>query len=330
MTLIWPTMLLMTAAVPAFVAAYLAFQRHRARQSAVLAASGLAITGGGRRVGSKRHLPYVLLLAALTLMLLALARPEVTLATPRPTGTVVLAFDVSNSMLADDIAPTRIAAAKAAAKAFVEAQPSTIEIAVVAFGQGALVTQVPTREQADVLAAIDRLSPSGSTSLGQGILASMSAIVGRPIGLPDDDETQVETVPEDIAYFGSATIVLLSDGENTGGPDPVAAAELAARAGVHISTIGLGSQDGAVIEVDGYQVATALDEELLDGIAQTTGGTFYAADDAASLDQIYRSIDLRITTENKRTEVTALVAGAAVVLMIAGGLLMMRWFGRII
>jgi Ca-activated chloride channel homolog len=329
MTFISPSMLLALLAVPAMVAGYVALQRRKAQHAAALAASGLSLTGAARRIGRKRHVPFALFLTAVAVMLFALARPQATIASPRRVGTVVLAFDVSNSMLATDIEPTRIAAAKDAARAFVKAQPSNIDIGIVAFGDGALVTQVPTNTKTDVLAAIDRLTPSGSTSLGQGILTAMSAIVGRPVALPADG-TQPDTVPGDAGYFGSSTIVLLSDGENTAGPDPLAAAELAANSGVHISTIGIGSATGGVIEVDGFQVATALDEKMLTDVATTTGGTYFAAQDAAALDKVYRSIDLRFTTEKKKTELTGALAGAAMLLMAAGGVAMMHWYGRII
>jgi Ca-activated chloride channel homolog len=329
MTFISPTMLLALLAVPALIAAYVALQRRKAQHAAALAAAGLALTGAGRRIGRKRHVPFALFLTAVAVMLFALARPQATIASPRRVGTVVLAFDVSNSMLATDIQPTRIAAAKDAARAFVKAQPDNIDIGIVAFGDGALITQVPTNTKTDALAAIDRLTPSGSTSLGQGILAAMSAIVGRPVALPAEG-TPPDTQPGDAGYFGSSTIVLLSDGENTGGPDPLAAAELAANAGVHISTIGVGSPDGGVIEVDGFQIATALDEKMLTDIATSTGGSYFPAQDAASLDKVYRSIDLRFTTEKKKTELTGALAGAALLLMAAGGLAMMHWYGRIV
>jgi Ca-activated chloride channel homolog len=329
MTFISPAMLLALLAVPALVAAYVALQRRRALHAATLAASGLSMTGLARRIGRKRHVPFALFLTAVAVMLFALARPQATIASPRRVGTVVLAFDVSNSMLATDVQPTRIAAAKDAARAFVKAQPSSIDIGVVAFGDGALVTQVPTNTKTDALAAIDRLTPSGSTSLGQGILAAMSAIVGRPVALPAEG-TPPDTQPGDAGYFGSSTIVLLSDGENTGGPDPLAAAELAANAGVHISTIGIGSAAGGVIEVDGFQIATALDEKMLTDIATSTGGTYFPAQDAASLDKVYRSIALRFTTEKKKTELTGALAGAALLLMAAGGVAMMHWYGRIV
>ncbi len=126
-------------------------------------------------------------------------------------------------------------------------------------------------------------------------------------------------------------MVLLSDGENTGGPDPIAVALLAAGAGVHISTIGFGTTQGAVIDSEGYQVSTALDAQSLSDIADATGGTYSAAADAdGQLDQISRSIDLRIATTYKRTEITAVFAGAAILLLVAGGLLMTRWYGRLI
>jgi Ca-activated chloride channel family protein len=260
-------------------------------------------------------------------MIFALSRPEATLATSKPTGTVLLLVDVSNSMGADDASPTRLAVAQQAARDFVEAQPSTIEIGLVAFGNGALVTQQPTDSRSDVLAAIDRLKVGGATSLGQGMLLGLSTIADSPVSLPDP---QSGAPLPSIGYFPSATMVVLSDGENTGGPDPIAVAQLAAGAGVHISTIGFGTAEGAVIDTEGYQVATALDAQALTDIADTTGGSYSAAadDDTSKLDQISRSIDLRITTTYEHTEITAVFAGVAILLLLAGGLLMTRWYGR--
>ena len=128
----------------------------------------------------------------------------------------------------------------------------------------------------------------------------------------------------------SATIVLLSDGEDTGGPDAVAAAELAATAGVHIETVGVGTVDGATIEVDGYQVATALNEELLTEVAETTTGSYHRAANAEALRAVYESLDLRITTEDELVELTGAAVAIAVLLLTIGGLLMINWFGRIL
>jgi Ca-activated chloride channel family protein len=325
MTFLNPLMLGVAAvAAAAAVSAYVSFQRQRA---AVVQSAGLDYAGSQRRIAIRRHLPYALYLAALLLLLVGLARPQAEIPVPRVSGTVILVFDVSNSMRADDVKPSRLAAAQDAATNFVQAQPDTVDIGVVIFGQGSLTTQVPTNDHNAVTAAIARLTTSGGTSLTQAILAALTTIVGHPVSLPDDSATDA---PEDLGYWGSATIVLFSDGEDTAGPGAEEAAGLAADAGVRIETIGIGTPQGTTVEVDGYQVATALDEELLTTIAATTGGSYHPAQDASALDQIYRSIDLRITTQPETVELTAVLAGVALLLLTLGGLLMIRWHGRIV
>jgi Ca-activated chloride channel homolog len=319
-----PVLVVVAAAVGlGLLAAYRWLQRHRSR---ALAAAGLT-PASPRRTGLRRHLPPLLFLAAVTLLLLAVARPQATLPLPRAAGTVILAFDVSNSMAAKDIAPSRLAAAKSAATGFVQAQPDTVDIGVVAFDQGALTTQLPSDDHDETLAAINRLTVAGGTSLGQAILASLTVIVGRTVSLPDP---AANAPPPDLGYWRSATIVLLSDGEDTGGPDAVAAAELAASAGVHIETIGIGTVEGATVEVDGYQVATALNEDLLTQVAEATTGSYHRAEDAQRLRTIYRSLDLRITTKDELVELTGAAIGIAVLLLTIGGVLMINWFGRIV
>jgi len=320
----YPLLLVVAAAVGlGLVAAYRWLER---RRTSALAAAGLSTANSGR-TGFRRHVPPLLFLAALTLLLLAVARPQATVAVPRAAGTVILAFDVSNSMAAKDITPTRLAAAQSAAIGFVQAQPDTVDIGVVAFGQGALTTQLPTDDHEGTVAAINRLTVAGGTSLGQAILASLAAIVGQPVSLPDPAS---DAPPTDLGYWGSATIVLLSDGEDTTGPDAVAAAELAAAAGVHIETIGIGTVQGTTIEVDGYQLATALNEELLTQVAETTTGSYHRAEDAHALGAIYKSLDLRITTQAELVELTGAAVGIAVLLLTIGGLIMINWFGRIL
>lgn len=305
------------------LAAYRWLQQQRVR---ALAAAGLA-TAGTRGAGLRRHLPPMLFLAALTLLLLAAGRPQATIAVPRVAGTVILAFDVSNSMAATDVAPSRLAAAQSAAIGFVERQPDTVDIGVVAFDDGALTTQLPTDDHQGTIAAINRLRVSGGTSLGQAILASLSAITGETVTLPDPSSNDP---PPDLGYWRSAMIVLISDGEDTGGPDAVAAAELAANAGVRIETIGVGTAGGATIEVDGYQMATALNEELLTEVAQASAGSYHHAGDADGIGEIYDALDLRITTKRELTELTGAAVAVAVLLLTAGGLLMINWFGRIL
>jgi Ca-activated chloride channel homolog len=305
------------------VVAYRLLQRQR---TSALAAAGLSTANPGR-AGWRRHVAPMLFLAALTLLLIAVARPQATVGFPRAEGTVILAFDVSNSMTAGDIAPTRLAAAKAAAIDFVNAQPDTVDIGVVAFGQGALTTHLPTEGHPGAVAAIKRLTTAGGTSLGQAILGSLTTIVGQQVNLPDPS---ANTPSPNLGYWGSAMIVLLSDGEDTGGPDAVAAAELASAAGVHIETIGVGTEKGTTIKVDGYEVATALNEDLLTEVAKTTNGSYHRAEDAQALNKIYQSLDLRITTQAKFVELTGVAVGVAVLLLTIGGLLMITWYGRIL
>lgn len=324
MKIMYPWVL--AAAVVIGVGLGLAYWWLNNQRTSRLAAAGLRKTGP-RLAGFRRHVAPMLFLAALVLLLIGVARPQATVPVPRAAGTVILAFDVSNSMAAKDIAPSRLAAAQQAAISFVEKQPDTVDIGVVAFGQGALTTQEPTADHVATVGAIRRLTVAGGTSLGQAILGSMTAITGKDVSLPDPDSG---APPPDLGYWGSATIVVLSDGEDTGGPDAVAAAELAAAAGVHIETIGVGTVGGTTVEVDGYQVATSLNEDLLTQVAQTTTGAYHRAEDAAALASVYDNLNLRITTKDEFTELTGVAVGIAVLLLTIGGLLMINWYGRIL
>ncbi len=299
---------------------YYYLQRRRAR---TLASSGLLPAKSGW-AAFRRHVPPILFLTALTLLLIGVARPQATVPVPRQSGTVILAFDISNSMAAKDIGPSRLGAAQAAAVEFVKSQPDTVQIGVVAFGQGAQTTQLPTNDRDSTINAINRLKVAGGTSLGHAILGSLTAITGQPASVsPDEPAT-------DLGFWPSATIVMLSDGEDTGGPDALAAADLAATAGVHIETIGVGTVQGTTIEVDGFQIATALNEELLTEIAETTTGSYHRAEDAESLGNVYKTLDLRITMEDEFLELTSVVLWIAILLLLIGGLLMITWFGRIV
>ena len=322
MSFILPWMLVVAVVVGlVLAAAYAWLQRERARK---LAGLGTVPTGWAAR---RRHIPPVLFLVAVTLLLGGAARPQATVPVPQASGTVILAFDVSNSMAAKDVAPTRLAAAQNAAIGFVNSQPSTVDIGVVAFDQGALTTQMPTDDHPGTIGAIKRLRAAGGTSLGQAILASLTVITGKSVSLPDPNSDQP---PNDLGYWRSATIVVISDGEDTGGPDAVAAAELAATAGVHIETIGVGTVQGTTIEVDGYQMATALNEELLTQVAEAASGHYHQAASAESLNQVYKTLNLRITTKDEFVELTGAVVAFALLLLTVGGLLMVNWFGRIL
>ncbi|MDQ1708734.1 MAG: Ca-activated chloride channel [Frankiaceae bacterium] len=328
MTFAWPWMLLSLAGVPLLVLGYQRLLRRRAARRTELAALGL-VSPGAVSSGWRRHVSPALFIAALAVLMLSLARPAATIPQPRREGTVILAFDVSASMAATDVLPSRIEAAKSAARAFVQRQPATVRVGVVAFSTSGLITQQATSDRTRVLDAINRLTPDGGTALARGLQTSLSAIAGKTV-LLDDPSNSVEPPGQDLGYHGSAAVILLSDGENTAEPDPLAVAQLASAAGVRVYPIGLGRPEGTVLEINGFQVATALDEVLLRNIAQTTDGRYFAAADQAQLASVYGSIDLAWTVESKHVEVTGLLAAAAALLLIVGVGLSLAWFGRVV
>ncbi len=331
MSLIWPWMLLTLLLVPLFIGTYFRFLQQRRQTTAKLGPLGIIQTGAGYIPRSHRHVPPIFYLFGVTLLLVGLARPEMPVSLPRVEGIVILAFDLSNSMLADDIEPTRLEAAKEAARAFVENQPNTVQIGVVAFGNGGLVVVPPTDNQADIQAAIERLNPQGGTSLSQGIFTSLNAIAGEPITI---NETAFETGQFDASAFqiddySSAVVVLLTDGENTEPPEPLEVAQVAAEAGVRIFPIGIGSLEGAIMEIDGFNIVTRLNESALQDIADLTNGSYYHVEDEESLKEVYQNIDLQLTIKGEKMEVTSIFAGISALLLLIGGLLSMLWFGRI-
>jgi Ca-activated chloride channel family protein len=342
MTFIWPVMLLLLLFVPLFVAIYLRLQRRRLRIAASFGSTsslprpGRRTPAGGR--GLRRHFPAVFFLAGLTILILALARPQAVVNLPRVEGTVILAFDVSGSMAADDLQPTRMDAAKAAAREFVQRQPASVQVGVVAFSEGGLSVQAPTSEQEAILAAIDRLSPQRGTSLGQGILASLNTIFASKNlepGSPDPDDRGASSAPTPTptpvpeGTYTSAVIVLLTDGENNAPPDPLAAAQAAADRGVRIHTIGIGSPAGTTLHVNGFTVHTQLNEAMLQQIALLTDGQYYNAATEAQLDSIYQNLTPELVVKPEYMEVTSLFAGASILILLIGGAFSLAWFSRL-
>lgn len=291
------------------------------RRHAVLAAAGIAAPGrAGLPLARWLSLGGVLLLA------LAWAGPAAALPVGRSAGTVVLAMDVSNSMGATDVAPTRLAAAQQAALAFIDAQPANVDIGVVGFDQGALTTSLPTADRAASRAAVQALRLSGGTSLASAVLGSLSAITGKTVTIPENGP------PPDLGFWGSATIVLLSDGGDTGGSADAAtaAATLAQDAGVHLETVGVGTAAGANVEVDGFQLHTALDTDRLTQLAETTGGTYHPASDAAQLDGVASTIDLRLTVAKQDVPLAGGITALALALLVAGAALTALRTGRLV
>jgi Ca-activated chloride channel family protein len=334
MSFIWPVMLLSLALIPVGVGVYLALGRRR-RMALARAGLGLAEPASRSAERLRNGIPAVLLLAGFTIMSVALARPQGVVDLPREEGTVILAFDVSGSMAADDLKPTRMDAAKAATQEFVKSQPSSVAIGVVAFSDSGLSVQTPTTDQATVLAAINRLTPQRGTSLAQGILASLNTIALAEAGPSVDyysnrsPEPTATPAPVPPGTHTSAVIVLLTDGENNESPDPAAAAQTAADRGIRIYTIGIGSAAGTTLDLNGFRVHTQLDEALLQQVSQATGGTYFSADDETALSSIYSDLDTQLVVKPETIELTAVFAGASVLFLLAGGLSSLFWLGRL-
>jgi Ca-activated chloride channel family protein len=335
MSFIWPILLVLLLLVPIGALLALRIEQSRRRRAAQLGSLGIAQTPTGRALGWRRRVPPALFLAGFTVMLVALARPQAVVSLPRLEGTVILAFDVSGSMAATDFQPTRMDAAKKAAKAFVAEQPQGVAIGVVAFSDGGLAVQVPTTETATVLSAIDRLAPQRGTSLGQGLLTSLNAIIVAEDGPANGYYTNRSPAPSDQPpqrqnKDSAAVIVLLSDGENNERPDPIAAAQAIADQGVHIETVGIGSPEGTTLDINGFRVHTALNEDLLKQLASMTGGEYHAAATEPDLQKIYQTIGQHLVVKPEEMEVTSLFAGAGIAFLVLGGLLSLRWMGRVL
>jgi Ca-activated chloride channel family protein len=289
------------------------------RRRAALAAAGVS-TGRSR-------FPLGLWLSILGIAILAFAAagPAASVPVTRAAGTVIIAMDVSTSMSATDVAPSRLDAAKTAATAFVNAQPSSVDIGIVAFQSGALTTDQPSADHSQATAALGRLKIAGGTSLSAAILTSLSAITGKTVTLGRDG-----SVPN-IGYWGSATIILFSDGGDPADSDSAtAAATVAQTAGVHIETVGVGTTAGTTVETDGYRVQTALNADSLTTIAKTSGGSYHPASDSAELDGIAKTINLRLTTHNQPLPLAGGFTALAIALIAGGAVLTVLRTGRIV
>lgn len=337
MSFIWPQMLPLLLLVPVFVAVYFAVQRRRKRLA--LKYSSLSIVkealGPGQRV--RRHLPPLLFLLGLSAMLLAVARPVAVVTLPADKKTVILAMDVSGSMRAPDLKPNRLAASQEAARNFVTSLPGSASVGVVTFAGSAALVQAPTTNRDEVLGAIDRFYTQPATAIGSGILASLAAIfpeagvsLEASLGADAEPMTSGGAGSADAGAGDSAAIVLLTDGQTTIGPDPVEAARVAAKHGVRVYTVGIGTEKGDIVRGDGWAMHVGLDEVTLKTIAELTDSEYFRADSADELRKVYEDLNSRIVLETKSTEITALMAGVAAAFMTVAGLLSLLWFNRVL
>jgi Ca-activated chloride channel family protein len=341
MTFLWPSMLWAMLLVPVLVAVYVYLITRRKTSTLRYANLGLVKEALGRGGAWRRHVPPVLMLLALSTLLFASSRPAALITLPSAQETIVLAMDVSGSMRAADVLPSRIVAAQEAAKSFVAELPRNVKIAVVSFAGTAAVVQAPTLSRDDVNAAIDRFQLQRGTAIGSGIVLSLATIFpeagidlsqitgARDMPPSPADKPKPDFKPVPPGSYPSAAIILLTDGQRTTGPDSLEAAKMASERGVRIYTVGIGTKEGETIGFEGWSMRVRLDEDTLKAIANETHADYFYAGTAQDLKKVYQGLSTRLIVEKKETEISALLAaiGAALVALAAG--LSVWWFGRI-
>jgi Ca-activated chloride channel family protein len=350
----WPGLLWLLLLIPLLVGIYILMQRRRRRYAARYASLIVVKDALGRGPGFRRHIPAILFTIGLAVGIFALARPQATVLLPSSRGTVILALDMSGSMRARDVQPSRFEAAKSAARAFIAKQPRNVRIGIVAFSGSAALVQAPTTSRDDLNAAMDRLHLQRGTAVGSGIIVSLDAIFedanngqdqsgdlqgrqdqqllpsahqdpNQPLGATPDPTAAPAVAP---GSYTAAAIVLLSDGQNNTGPDPLDAADQAANRGVRIFTVGVGTNRGDIVGAEGRYFRVQLDEPSLKKIAQNTAASYYKADNEADLVRIYQALSVRLTMGRDQMEVTALFTGIAMAVLLLGATLSLAWFSR--
>jgi Ca-activated chloride channel family protein len=345
MRFLWPEMLWLLLLVPVLVGAYVLVLRRR-KKAAVRYASLTLIRdalGPGQRL--RRHIPPALFLLALTAAIIAMARPTATLTLPAQYMTIALAIDVSRSMQATDVEPSRLSAAQTAAKGFIEDLPRDVRLGIVTFAGTAAVVQTPTENRQDMLDAIDRFQLQRATATGSGLLYALSMLFpdegfdleatlrsrGGPMSIEQRRKEQAERPPVEPVAPGSHTtgvIILLSDGRRTTGPDPLEIARMVADRGVRVYTVGFGTLQGTTIGFEEYSIYVRLDEETLKAIAKMTGGEYFHAGTAADLRKVYEKLNAKFALERQETEISALWSAGAAGLFLLATLLSLLWFHR--
>jgi len=357
MNFLWSGLLVFLITVPIALAAYVWSLRRR-RQSAVQYSSlELVRVAMPRSSRIRRHVPFVLFLAALAALVLAMARPVTILAVPTDRTTIILTIDVSGSMCSSDIPPDRLQAAENAAASFIKGKASSAQVGIVAFSTYAQVVQAPTSDQNMLLSALSSLATGRRTAVGEGILASIDAIsdvdpaVAKSIS--DPSQPDVPAVPQ--GDYAPDIVVLLTDGASNSGIDPIAAAQEAANRGVRVYTIGFGTADGGQMDPacasqfigrepggggggggggfggggggfgGGGNFRRGIDEATLMKIADMTGAKYYPAESSGDLNAVFASLPLNLIIKHEATEVSFVFVGLGGFLAGAGLLLGRLW-----
>lgn len=345
MKFLWPQWLWLAAILPLLVAGYVLMLRRRRRHALRYASLSIVNEALGTRQRWRRHIPPALMLLSLAALIVAIARPTASITLPSQHEMIILAMDVSGSMRAADVQPSRLEAAQAAAKAFIGDTPSNMRIGIVAFAATATVVQPATFNRDDLNAAIDRFELQRGTAVGSGILVALKMIFPdieydlrsyNPRGDPRRGAALGEAKADAPAWkpvapgsYTSAAIILLTDGQTTTGPDPREAAKMAAERGVRVFTVGVGTANGEILGAEGWSMRVRLDEDALKEIAGTTRADYFYAGNALDLKKVYQDLNSKLVMEKKETEITAIFAALAGVLMLVAVMLSLWWYQRI-
>lgn len=347
---IWPRLLWLQLALPMLALAYAGWLWHSGRRSQVWPSQMPADQRGSRLW--RQGLTGLSLAIGLALLLLAVARPRAILLLPGWTDTVMLVIDSSGSMRADDIKPSRIEAAQAAARTFIDAQPRQVRMGIVSAAGAAAVVQGPTDDRDALRQALDGLALQRGTALGSGIVIALSALLpgagidvqallneeqrpkpatGTP--LPDANDkakAKPKRPPVEPGSNKATAIVLLSDGQSNFGPDLLKMAELAASHGVRIYTVGMGTPEGVVLKANGMSMRVRLDEAALEKVANITQGEYFRASSHNELVRIYSALSRNISLQKHQlSEVSALVALLGLIWVTVGASLSFWRHGRV-
>ena len=341
LSVIWPRMLWLLAPLPLLVMTYLWFGARRRRAHERLARLSTLSAAAGLGSSLRRTFPPLLFFVGLVALVLAVARPQAVVMLPSMHKDVILAVDTSGSMRATDVKPNRLSAAQSAARTFIESQPRQSRIGIVSIAGTASVVQSLTDNREDLLQAIERMKLQRGTALGSGIYIALATLLpdaginlehlvhGKPSWYSGFESGGKKPVPP--GSNRSAAIVLLSDGENTHGPEPLEAAKLAAEHGVRIYTVGIGTTQGTTLGFSGWSMRVSLDEDTLRKVAAMTHGEYYAATSTQELKGIYEHLSARMVIERSRTvEITAFLVGLGALLLVISALCSIVWFNRVL
>ena len=342
----WPEFLWLMLGMPLLVMLYLWLLRRKKKLALRYASLSIVKEAMGPGQTIRRHIPPALFLLALAVMLVSASRPMAVITLPSSQQTIMLAMDVSGSMRATDVQPSRIVAAQNAAKAFIAELPRNVKVGIVAFAGSAQVAQLPTTNREDLVTAIDRFQLQRATATGNAIVMSLATLFPdagieleslqtgrerqRGASLDADKKEKKAFTPVAPGSYTSAAIIMLTDGQRTTGVDPLEAAKLAADRGVRVYTVGIGTVDGETIGFEGWSMRVRLDEETLKAIAAKTNAEYFYAGTAENLKKVYNTLSSRLTVEKKETEISGLLALVAAALSLLSAGLSLLWFNRIL